>query len=47
MVAYMKLLWRKFKEALALSRWPVMTPQQIRLKIQQDKLNQLYGKANH
>tara|TARA_R100001086_G_scaffold186755_1_gene104918 strand:- start:463 stop:606 length:144 start_codon:yes stop_codon:yes gene_type:complete len=47
MAVNMELLWRNFKEALALNRWPVMTPEQIKLKIQKDKLKRLYGKANH
>tara|TARA_B100000401_G_scaffold89378_1_gene56978 strand:- start:68 stop:226 length:159 start_codon:yes stop_codon:yes gene_type:complete len=33
------------KKALRLQRWPVLTPEELRKKEQQEKLMRLYGKA--
>lgn len=34
------------KKALKLQRWPVLTPEELRKKEQQEKLMRLYGKTS-
>ena len=38
----MKHWWLRFKEALALSRWPIVTPEELRLAEQKKRINRLY-----
>ena len=39
----MERFWKQFKIALRLVRWPVMTPEQVRLEEQKKKIKRLYG----
>ena len=36
--------WLRFKAALALRRWPIKSPEEIRLAEQKKRLDRLYGK---
>jgi hypothetical protein len=40
----MKRWFARYKQCLALSRWPIISPEEILLKEQREKLNRLYGK---
>lgn len=42
----MEDFWKRLHSALTLSRWPVLTAEQVRLQEQKRKLKRLYGK-NH
>jgi len=41
----MRQYWERYKQALALSRWPVMSAEEIRQAEQKRKIDKLYGKV--
>tara|TARA_X000001382_G_scaffold102788_1_gene77619 strand:+ start:320 stop:448 length:129 start_codon:yes stop_codon:yes gene_type:complete len=41
----MRQFWERYKQSLALSRWPVVSPEELRKAEQKQKLDKLYGKV--
>ncbi len=42
----MELFWRRFRKALRLQRWPIISNAEQLLREQKKKLDRLYGKKS-